>query len=64
MHLARNLRRVKRQIFLQHIEDSKPVQFDHMRNVLMQKLMTEKDVEESVTTTNNRIVYTVVQPTY
>lgn len=64
VHLARNLRRVKRQLFLQHIEDSKPVQFDHIRDVLMQKLTTDKDVEESVATRNSPSVYTVVQPAF
>jgi hypothetical protein len=63
VHLARNLRRVKRQLFLQHIEDSKPVQFDSLRDVLLQKPLTDKESEESVATPNNgRTAHRAVQP--
>lgn len=63
VHLARNLRRVKRQLFLQHIEDSKPVQFDIIGDFLMQRALANKDCEESVATTNRHNVHRVVQPT-
>lgn len=63
VHLARNLRRVKRQLFLQHIEDSKPVQVDPKVDVLAHESLTVKDSKESVTTTNSRRVHTAVQPT-